>query len=96
MSGTPSPAMQAVIDAGQEAFIQNYAPAPMVLDRGKGARIWDFDDNEYIDYRLGYGPAILGYADERVDAAARHGESRRLRRRLDFTRSPALNSRGPP
>jgi len=43
------------------------------VKRGKGARVWDIDDNEYIDYRLGYGPAILGYADERVDAAAREG-----------------------
>ncbi len=39
--------------------------------RGKGARVWDIDGNEYIDYRLGYGPAILGYADERVDEAVR-------------------------
>jgi glutamate-1-semialdehyde 2,1-aminomutase len=43
------------------------------VQRGKGARIWDIDDNEYIDYRLGYGPTILGYADERVDEAARAG-----------------------
>ena len=43
------------------------------VKRGKGGRIWDIDDNEYIDYRLGYGPAILGYADERVDEAARAG-----------------------
>jgi glutamate-1-semialdehyde 2,1-aminomutase len=43
------------------------------IDRGKGARIWDIDGNEYIDYRLGYGPAILGYADPRVDQAARDG-----------------------
>jgi len=41
--------------------------------RTKGARIWDLDDNEYIDYRLGYGPTILGYCDERVDEAARGG-----------------------
>lgn len=40
---------------------------------GKGARLWDIDGNEYIDYRLAYGPAILGYADERVDDAARAG-----------------------
>jgi glutamate-1-semialdehyde 2,1-aminomutase len=40
---------------------------------GRGARIVDIDDNEYIDYRLGYGPAILGHADPRVDAAARKG-----------------------
>jgi len=43
------------------------------VKRGKGARLWDIDDNEYIDYRLGYGPAILGYADSRVDDAARAG-----------------------
>ena len=41
--------------------------------RGKGARIWDIDGNEYVDYRLAYGPAILGYADPRVDEAAREG-----------------------
>jgi len=41
--------------------------------RGKGGRLWDIDGNEYVDYRLGYGPAILGYADDRVDAAARAG-----------------------
>ncbi len=43
------------------------------VKRGKGGRIWDIDDNEYVDYRLGYGPAILGYADARVDEAARRG-----------------------
>ena len=43
------------------------------VKRGKGARLWDIDDNEYIDYRLAYGPAILGYADSRVDDAARAG-----------------------
>jgi len=43
------------------------------IRKGKGGRIWDIDGNEYVDYRLGYGPAILGYADDRVDAAARNG-----------------------
>ena len=43
------------------------------VHHGKGGRIWDIDGNEYIDYRLGYGPTILGYADERVDEAAREG-----------------------
>src|SRR5579863_2330980 len=40
---------------------------------GRGGRIVDLDDNEYIDYRLGYGPAILGHADPRVDEAACEG-----------------------
>src|SRR5260221_13475227 len=43
------------------------------VKHGKGARIVDLDDNVYVDYRMGYGPAILGYADPRVDAAARAG-----------------------
>jgi glutamate-1-semialdehyde 2,1-aminomutase len=43
------------------------------VDHGKGGHTWDIDGNVYVDYRLGYGPAILGYADDRVDAAARKG-----------------------
>lgn len=43
------------------------------VKRAKGARLWDIDDNEYIDYRLAYGPTILGYGDPRVDEAARGG-----------------------
>ncbi len=34
---------------------------------GKGAYIWDVDDNRFIDYRLGFGPVILGYAFDEVD-----------------------------
>ncbi len=49
------------------------ADQTIYVDHAKGGRLWDIDGNEYIDYRLGYGPCILGYADERVDAAARDG-----------------------
>ena len=44
------------------------------VKRGEGARLWDIDGNEYIDYRLGYGPAILGHCHPEVDAAAREGQ----------------------
>lgn len=43
------------------------------VDHGKGGRITDIDGNQYVDYRMGYGPGILGYADPRVDEAARQG-----------------------
>src|ERR1700739_82035 len=43
------------------------------VKQGRGARVTDLDGNVYVDYRMGYGPAILGYADPRVDAAAREG-----------------------
>ena len=43
------------------------------VKRAQGARLWDSDGNEYIDYWLGSGPAILGYGDARVSEAARKG-----------------------
>lgn len=41
---------------------------PIYMERGKGSRIYDLDNNEYIDYVLSWGPLILGHADERVIA----------------------------
>ncbi|MEA3186323.1 MAG: glutamate-semialdehyde -aminomutase [Chthoniobacter sp.] len=35
---------------------------PFFVDRAQGARIWDVDGNEYIDYVGTWGPAILGHA----------------------------------
>lgn len=43
------------------------------IERARGGRLWDIDGNGYVDYRLGYGPTILGYCDPRVDAAAQEG-----------------------
>ena len=40
-----------------------------VISHGKGAKVWDADGNEFIDYRLGWGPIILGHADDRVNDA---------------------------
>src|SRR5215813_7679457 len=45
----------------------------LYVSKARGARVWDIDGNEYIDYRMAYGPCILGYADPRVDEAARAG-----------------------
>ncbi len=34
----------------------------LILKRGQGAYIWDQDDKKYIDYRMGFGPTLLGHA----------------------------------
>ena len=44
--------------------------APKVLVRGAGARVWDADGNEFLDYVLGLGPAVLGHARHEVNRAA--------------------------
>jgi len=36
--------------------------ATIIIERGQGAHVWDVDGNQYIDYRLGFGPIILGHA----------------------------------
>ena len=38
-----------------------------VIARGEGAYVWDADGNRYLDYRLAFGPIILGHADQRVN-----------------------------
>ncbi|HEY0997351.1 MAG TPA: glutamate-1-semialdehyde 2,1-aminomutase [Gemmatimonadaceae bacterium] len=52
---------------------------PFVVARGEGARIWDEDGNEYIDYVLSWGPLILGHAPpivlDAVDEVMRRGTS---------------------
>ncbi len=50
-----------------------YVPAmnyPFYAARAKGAKFWDVDGNEYIDYMCAYGPMVLGYNHPGVDAAA--------------------------
>jgi glutamate-1-semialdehyde 2,1-aminomutase len=42
---------------------------PRYVRRAKGAYVWDVDGNKYVDYILGFGPVVLGHADERVDGA---------------------------
>ncbi len=39
-----------------------------VISRGQGAYVWDVDGRRYIDFRLAFGPIILGHADPRVNA----------------------------
>jgi glutamate-1-semialdehyde 2,1-aminomutase len=34
----------------------------LVIKKGEGTYVWDMDDKRYIDYRLGFGPVILGHA----------------------------------
>jgi len=43
-----------------------YAKQPLVLVRGEGARVWDADGREYIDYVGGHGVANVGHAHPAV------------------------------
>jgi len=45
---------------------RNVDGAPFFVARAKGAKIWDVDGKEYIDYVGSWGPAILGHAPKVV------------------------------
>jgi len=40
---------------------------PLFIDHAKGSKIYDVDDNEYVDMVLSYGPMILGHRNNYVD-----------------------------
>jgi len=49
---------------------------PFFVNRAKGARVWDVDGNELIDYVCTWGPAILGHAHPKVIAAVKSAADR--------------------
>ena len=42
--------------------------ATLYMEKAKGAYVWDVDGKRYIDYRLAFGPILLGHAYDAVDA----------------------------
>src|SRR5436309_12820997 len=58
---------------------RNVDGEPFFAARAGGAKIWDVDGNEYIDYVGSWGPAILGHAPKVVVDAVREAATRGLR-----------------
>ena len=48
---------------------------PQFFARGAGARLWDVDGREYVDFMCSWGPVILGHQHPEVMAAARRQEA---------------------
>src|SRR5947208_7222170 len=57
---------------------RNVGGEPFFVARSEGARVWDVDGNEYIDYIGSWGSAILGHAPKIVVDAVRASSTRGL------------------
>ena len=57
---------------------RNVDGAPFFVARAEGAKVWDVDGNEYVDYVGSWGPAILGHAPKVVVDAVREAATRGL------------------
>ncbi|MDR1569825.1 MAG: aspartate aminotransferase family protein [Oscillospiraceae bacterium] len=52
-----------IIQRDKEYVANTYGRFPIALTRGKGARCWDADGKEYIDFSSGIGVNSLGFSD---------------------------------
>jgi glutamate-1-semialdehyde 2,1-aminomutase len=61
----------AVMPGGVPSSFQRNDPWPTYLVRGQGARVWDVDGNEYIDFHNGFGVMCVGHANPTIAAAVK-------------------------
>jgi glutamate-1-semialdehyde 2,1-aminomutase len=63
-----------VIPGGAHTYSRGYDQyplnAPQILERGKGAYIYDPDGKKYLDYFMGLRAVNLGYSEDEIDASA--------------------------
>jgi glutamate-1-semialdehyde 2,1-aminomutase len=72
---------------------------PFFVNKAKGARVWDVDGHEYIDYVCTWGPSILGHSHpavvQAVQQAAEHGMSFGIPNPLEVTMAKLICSAVP-
>ncbi len=60
------------------ALLETYARFPVEFVRGEGARLWDADGNEYLDFLAGISVSSVGHCHPAVVAAVREQAGRLL------------------
>src|ERR671910_1226749 len=61
----------AVMPGGVPSQFQKSDPWPVYVERGEGARVWDVDGNEYLDFHNGFGVMCVGHANPVIAAAVK-------------------------
>src|ERR1700742_3721579 len=60
-----------VMPGGVPSQFQKSDPWPVYLERGAGARVWDVDGNQYLDFHNGFGVMTVGHANPVIAAAVK-------------------------
>ncbi|MFC3651855.1 acetylornithine transaminase [Dyella humi] len=61
--------VSSLVDLGKRYWLPVYKPRELVLDRGKGARVWDTEQRDYVDFGAGIAVNALGHQDPDLLAA---------------------------
>ncbi len=60
-----------LLELANKYLFQNYARVPLCLVRGEGARVWDTDGKEYLDFVGGIAVDALGHSHPKIVGAIR-------------------------
>ena len=71
-------------------MMPNYAPQNAIIVRGKGSRVWDQNDNEYVDFAGGIAVNALGHAHPELQKALKEQADKVWHVSNVFTNEPAL------
>jgi predicted acetylornithine/succinylornithine family transaminase len=78
-----------LVEATNQYLIPNYGRLPVAMARGEGARIWDADGREYVDFFAGFGAGgVAGHCHPAVVEAIREQAGRLLCCGNLFTNEP--------
>lgn len=61
---------QEIIEVEMQYGARNYAPLPVVLEKGEGVFVWDVEGNRYYDMLSAYSALNQGHCHPRIVAAA--------------------------
>ncbi len=73
-----------------EVMVPNYQPAELIPVRGQGARFWDQQGREYLDFAAGIAVTSLGHAHPKMIAALTEQASKLWHLSNVMTNEPAL------
>lgn len=82
--------MQVTRDTFNDVMVPNYNPAAMIPVRGEGSRVWDQENNEYIDFAGGIAVNVLGHCHPALTKALAEQGNKLWHLSNVFTNEPAL------
>ena len=79
-----------LIERAGRVFTPNLRPAPVVLDRGEGVRVFDLEGREYLDFASGIAVSALGHHHPDLVAALKDQSERLLHTSNLYWNEPSI------
>ncbi len=92
-----------LVELTNKYLIENYGRLPVAMVRGAGAKLWDADGTEYLDFFAGFGaggvtghchPAIVSAIKDQADTLLSHGNLFTSEPQIDLARRITENAFG--